>query len=114
MGIKPVKQDCPICGKQVQHVNNHVRMSADSQHGGMGSYPTGWDKNNKSVSESMDLVSESGPTEPIDAEPEPAEFELTDHRADARIYKCGCGEELVYHATKCPQCDEPKQWRGVA
>jgi len=115
MGIKPTSESCPICGAEVMHLNNHIRMSAGGSHGPMAQYPDGWDMSSRSMSESSSpVVSEPGPTDPIDTEPEPDTLELTDHRADARIYSCECGEELVYHAAECPTCGEPKQWREVA
>lgn len=122
MGLKPKSEKCPICEKSVQHVNNHVRMCADDPHGGMGQYPDGWDKSKAAMSES-DVTTDTDPTQPTEGvetvtdepdEPQATDLELDDHKADARIYQCTCGEELVYHANKCPQCDEPKQWRSVA
>lgn len=119
MGIKPNSKQCPICEKSVQHINNHVRMCSDDQHGGMGQYPEGWNKTSCAMSESDTTPTE--PTEGVETvtdEPEPedqpTDLELDDHKADARIYECTCGEDLPYHADQCPQCDEPKQWRGVA
>lgn len=35
--------DCPICGGDSGHINNHVRMSAGDGHGPQGTYPDGWD-----------------------------------------------------------------------
>lgn len=34
---------CPFCDEGTGHINNHVRMKNDEDHGPQGSYPEGWD-----------------------------------------------------------------------
>lgn len=48
----PDSKDCPICGKPVGQVNNHVRMSDDDDHGPQAMYPENWD------TDARDLVDE--------------------------------------------------------
>jgi len=73
----------------------------------MGQYPDGYDMDSKSVSEPASVETDS-------TDEQTSDLQLNDHKADRRQYNCECGCNLKYHAEQCPQCDEPKQWRGVA
>jgi len=107
--VEPILQteQCPFCEATPQMLNNHIRLSRGNGHGPMGQYPDGYDMGTKSVSEPASIETDSTVEQTSD-------LQLNDHKADRRHYKCGCGKTLKYHTEQCPQCDEPKQWRGVA
>lgn len=111
---------CPFCDDDTGHVNNHVRMKNDDEHGPQGTYPDDWnpdtravespagegEKNRSDENESDDELELEGDgqesasdveLEADDGGDEKADLEFKDTMADASEYECGeCGTGLEY------------------
>lgn len=124
---------CTICGKDVNNLKNHVRMSSDGDHGPQGRYPEGWSGENGDTGPSitadsdntastdggrreqrggvdLDLVDDRDQED--DQEPERLEtLEWGDAPGDASDYECAeCEDRLEYHQDEC-QCGASPMWR---
>ena len=123
--------DCPICGKETENINNHIRMSS-GDHGPRGQYPANYDKQSRTLTEGpADEQEQPEPTfsETNDVTPsqmqkshsdesEPSgggaeSLQLSDDPQEARTYNCGeCGAAVEY-LNDCPDCGELLAWVGV-
>lgn len=122
--------ECPLCGDETGHVNNHVRMKSGGEHGPQGQYPDGWDVETSSMagrttdaeadgrtdSEGSDPVDDSGEqdagagdtpdVEAADAEPEPESgtvedpAELDPDDEPAKEYECAGCGEALDYLQK--------------
>lgn len=123
---------CPICEKDVSHLNNHVRMSNDDQHGDQGRYPENWDNETRTIideledavdelEENVDDLEAAELEDDSDSNTNPDDL-LEDDPDDATTYNCGeCGHELEYlggddreeGGKECPECGERLYWSMV-
>lgn len=116
--------NCPICGEETGHLNNHVRMKNGAGHGPATEYPPRWDKEAGGFPDGYDPAEEaksvagdgaSSNGETVDMEPDPSDgdgfgaeypgmdmdspqaFDIDDLLSETREYECGeCGEPVEY------------------
>jgi len=115
---------CPYCTDEPNHVNNHVRMSNDDDHGPAQTYPDDWDPEAETRSDELEEAGSprsnpGGQTvhgledDPENTETGASEVSLADSPADAREYECGeCNADVPY-LSDCPECNNSLKWQGV-
>lgn len=113
------KRECPICGCETGHLNNHVRMKNDDEHGPTAVYPDDWDAEREVLDSGAD-VDEGGSGVDVDAadvdaadvdeQPEAVPIEIDDRPSDMREYQCDeCEASIEYLAEECPN-EHEQQW----
>ena len=110
---------CPICGEDTGHVNNHVRMRNDDDHGPTQQYPDGWDKSLETFDQSDREPDDTGDAGKVldgvleddgDDEPGAVPIEIEDRPSDMREYECPeCEATIEYLDAECPN-EHEQQW----
>lgn len=109
------KQECPICGCETGHVNNHVRMSNDGDHGPTQAYPDGWDPSTEEVVQENGDDDDGNELDLVDGdddgdEPGAVAISIDDRPSDMREYECGeCEASVEYLDSECPN-EHEQQW----
>lgn len=109
------KHDCPICGCETGHLNNHVRMSNDGEHGPALSYPDGWDTDAEAFDQESSDDDDGKELELVDAddgddEPGAVAISIDDRPSDMREYECDeCEASIEYLDNECPE-EHEQRW----